>query len=564
MTLLCRAQALSQDQVVAAIYETMIRAEQFDRFSAGPPTGGRAGEGNGRWRAFGQPRPVPALKAHFSRAAQIQEQQWERAGRPHPGEYSGECCRFWLLAGGGSEGRLLNASQRAARQLVSGGDLAAAMGLTRAATDRWSIFLEQVREGEFSWQDVLLLGTGRPGERYLCRPVRLKGAGGPVAAVMAERLDCEWSAEAAGPVASAFGLQKSDLDPLKAVMSGAGGRVAAELEQIAARAGAPGTAELIRLAAFLINEHVRDLKIARGELLPPSEEIEDRSGRRSQFFRFGAETGQPVIFVHGVLDGIVPLQRLQPQLRTLGFRVYAPMRAGYGGSVPLQRGQDPADAFVQQLDALITRENLQRPVLLSHRGGALYGCAAANRLHSRISGLVAVASNCSITSPRQFSGLSGYAWLVAFSAARARWMLPVLMKAWSGALHWYGHKALLKFQTVRNSRERAMLDQLGLLPLLKQSQLLFRQQGGAGFLADVQMIRQGTQKMALTRHTRAVFVHGGEDHVAPLSDIRDTFGGQQNAQLCVSQEAGALLFYTLPELVLTALQDCVSAAQGKG
>ncbi|WP_323775996.1 alpha/beta hydrolase [Leisingera sp.] len=560
MTLLYRAQALSQDQVVAAIYETIIRPEQFDRFSAGPPGGG---DGLGRWGAVGRPRAVPVLRAHFSRAMQIQEQQWERAGRPDPGECSGDCPRFWLLASAGPGGRLLNASQPAARQLASGGDLPAAMGLTQAAADRWRILMEQVREGEFFWQEVLLLGTCRPGERFLCRPVRLDGAGRPVAAVMAERLDCEWSEEAAGPVAAAFGLQRSEIDPLKAVMNGTGGQVEAELEQIAARAGAPGTAELIRLAAFLFNEHIRDLKIARGELLPPSEEVEDRSGRRSQFFRFGAETGQPVIYVHGMLDGIAPLQRLQPQLRTLGFRVYAPMRAGYGGSVPLPRGLDPADAFVQQLDALITRKNLQRPVLLSHRGGALYGCAAANRLHSRIAGLVAVASNCSIATPQQFSGLSGYAWLVAFAATRARWMLPWLMKAWSGAQHWYGHKALLTAQTARNSREKVMLDQMDLLPLLKQSQLLFRQQGGAGFLADVQMMRQGSRKIALTRHTRAVFVHGGEDRVAPLSGIRDIFGSQQNAQLCVSQEAGALLFYTFPELVLTALQDCASAAQGK-
>ncbi|AHD03129.1 hypothetical protein METH_13460 [Leisingera methylohalidivorans DSM 14336] len=558
-----RAQALSQDQVVAAIYETIIRPEQFDRFSAGPPAGPGGGGGLDRWGVFGRPRAVPSLRAHFSRAMLIQEQQWERAGRPGPGECAGDCSRFWLLAGAGSGGRLLNASQPAAWQLANGGDLPAAMGLTGGAADRWRIFLDQVRGGEFSWQEVLLLDTRRPGERFLCRPVWLGGAGRPFAAVMAERLDCEWSEEAAGPVAAAFGLQRSEIDPLKAVMNGTGGQAAAELEQIAARAGAPGTAELIRLAGFLFNEHMRDLKIARGALLPPSEEVEDKSGRRSQFFRFGAETGQPVIYVHGVLDGIAPLQRLQPQLRTLGFRVYAPMRAGYGGSVPLPRGQDPADAFVQQLDALITRKNLQRPVLLSHRGGALYGCAAANRLHSRIAGLVAVASNCSIATPQQFSGLSGYAWLVAFSAARARWMLPGLMKAWSGALHWYGHKALLKVQTARNSRERAILDQMDLLPLLKQSQLLFRQQGGAGFLADVQMMRQGSRKIALTRHTRAVFVHGGEDRVAPLSDIRDTFGGQQNAQLCVSQEAGALLFYTFPELVLTALQDCASAAQGK-
>ena len=79
MTLLCRAQALSQDQVVAAIYETMIRPEQFDRFSSGLPPGqgsaGAPGSRGPRERA----RAAPVLQAHFARAAEIQEQEWQRA-----------------------------------------------------------------------------------------------------------------------------------------------------------------------------------------------------------------------------------------------------------------------------------------------------------------------------------------------------------------------------------------------------------------------------------------------------------------------------------------------------
>ncbi|MCB4456392.1 alpha/beta fold hydrolase [Leisingera sp. McT4-56] len=560
MTLLSHIQALSQDQVVAAIYETMIRPEQFDRFTAAPQD--RAGDAAVQegWGQRDRLQAAPVFQAHFSRAADIQEQQWVRAGRPHPGGYSGDCSRFWLLAEAAPGGSVLNASQRAARQLTGGTGLPAAMGLTAAAAERWQCYLAQAGAGDFSWSDVLLLGACAGGEQYLCRPVPMKGGGGAHVAVMAERLEGAWNGEAAGPVAAALGLQEQDFEPLKEAMNGAGGKVDRSLQQIAWRTGVPGIAELVRLTSFLMNEHSRDLAIARGDRLPASETFEDGSGQCSQFFRLGAETGQPVIFVHGMLDGIAPLQRLQPQLRTLGFRVYAPMRRGYGSSSALQRGQDPADAFVWQLEALMARENLQRPVLLSHRGGALYGRVAASRLQSKIAGLVSVASNCAISSPRQFSGLSGYAWLVALGAARANWMLPALMRGWAAALHWYGHKTLLQMQTRRGSRERAMLHQLELLPLLQQSQMLFRQQGGAGFLADVQMLRQGGQDAALARSARVVFVHGAEDRVAPLETIRDAAGSAADARLCVSQEAGALLFYMFPELVLTALQDLAGTA----
>ncbi|NVK13724.1 MAG: alpha/beta hydrolase [Rhodobacteraceae bacterium] len=552
-------QALSQDQVVAAIYETMIRPEQFDRFTPGAQDG--PGAATARGAPKGRPRAAPVLQAHFARAAEIQEQQWQRAGRPHPGAYSGNCSRFWLLAEARADGGLLNASQRAARQLTGTVPLPSALGLTKAAAELWQSYLEDVSCGDFSWRDVLLLASRTPGEQFLCRPVRLSGADASVA-VMAERLEGGWTAEAAVPVAAALGLQDSDLAPLKETADSAGGKVDSWLQQAVDRAGAPGPAELIRLAAFLMNEHSRDLAVSRGEVLPPSRTFEDSAGRCSQYFRLGAETGQPVIFVHGMLDGIAPLQRLQPQLRTLGFRVYAPMRRGYGGSVPLKRREDPAEAFVQQLIALMAHENLQRPVLLCHRGGALYGFIAASRLDSRIAGLVAAASNCAISSPRQFSGLSGYAWLVAQAATRANWLLPVLMRGWAAALRWYGHKTLLQIQTRSGSKERTRLSQLDLLQLLQQSQVLFQEQGGAGFMADVQMLRQGIRTGMPARVPRSVFVHGGEDHVAPLSAVREMLHGLPDARLCISQEAGALLFYNFPELVLTALQDLTSASDG--
>ncbi|OED47101.1 hypothetical protein AB838_17620 [Rhodobacteraceae bacterium (ex Bugula neritina AB1)] len=551
-------QTLSLGQVVAAIYETVIRPEQFDRFTVGPQDSAAAAAPVRRQQ--GQRRPAPMLKAHFARAAQIQELQWQRSGRPHPGAYSGNCTRFWLLADVREGGGVLNASQRAARQLTGGVSLPKAMGLTQAATECWHNYLEDVRRDDYSGRDVLLLAGCGTGEQFLCRPVRFDGSG--AVAIMAERLDTGWTPEAVAPVAEALSLQEADFEPLREAAGGASGKIGNALEQAAERAGAPGPAELIRLAAFLMNEHSRDLAIARGTQLPPSGTFEDSSGQRSQYFRLGAETGQPVIFLHGMLDGIAPLQRLQPQLRQLGFRVYVPMRRGYGGSVPLRRGEDPAAAFVRQLEALMAYKNLQRPVLLSHRGGALYGFLAARQLHSRIAGLVAVASNCSINSARRLSSVSGYAWLMALGAARANWMLPALMKCWSAALRWYGHETLLRIQLRRGSREQAALWQLDLLPLLQQSQLLFREQGGAGFLADIKMLRQGAQLAAPGRATQSVFVHGGDDHVAPLATVRDMLGGLPEARLCVSQESGALLFYTFPELVLTALQDLTATLEG--
>ena len=108
------------------------------------------------------------------------------------------------------------------------------------------------------------------------------------------------------------------------------------------------------------------------------------------------------------------------------------------------------------------------------------------------------------------------------------------MKGWAAALHWYGPKTLLRMQTRSGSKERAMLSQLDLLQLLQQSQRLFQEQGGAGFLADVQMLRQGVQAVVPGKNTRSVFVHGGEDHIAPLSAVREIAGAACRMPGCAS------------------------------
>ena len=107
---------------------------------------------------------------------------------------------------------LLNASQRAARQLAGGMAIPAALGLTPAAAEHWQNYLEDVRSGNFSWRDVLLLAACGPGEQFLCRPVRLNGGG---VAVMAERLEGDWATEAAAPVCGCFGFAAAGLRPLK-------------------------------------------------------------------------------------------------------------------------------------------------------------------------------------------------------------------------------------------------------------------------------------------------------------------------------------------------------------
>ncbi|MFW8594962.1 alpha/beta fold hydrolase [Cribrihabitans neustonicus] len=556
------AAALSQDQVAAAIYETMIRPEQYDRFSPFQQPGGF--NTCGGWRAAPRvPAPAPGLQAHFGRAREIQDRQWVRSGRPHPCGFYDDNARAWLLAD--ARGRLLRVSRQA--QQILGGTCSpgAVMQLTAGSRRRWEGFLEKLRSRAFDWNEVLVLETAEPQRKLLCRPVWTgAGEGVPVAA-MAELLEFEWQSAAAARVAGAFGVGETGLTPLRGLMAGAEApcpEALAALDRIAALAGAPGIAELVRLVAFLLQEQADDLAIARGERLPPSRELLGTGGRRTQYFRLGADTGRPVVFVHGLMDVIAPVQRLQPHLRHLGLRVYAPLRGGYGASSPVPCGQRPVEAFMQQIKALILEENLQRPILLAHRGGAPFARAAAERLRGRVPGMVVAAATGPMLPEQPPPDLKGVNRAAALLADRAPRLLPLLVSSWPG-----GCAALLHAQSAPGSRERHLLGQLDLRGVLGLSQELFLAQKGAGFAADLAVLRQGWRGSSgkgagAGDGVRSVYLHGGDDRTTPLHRMREAVAAEEGSQLRVCRDAGTLLLYTFPELILEALSGFAAPERG--
>ncbi|PCJ04032.1 MAG: alpha/beta hydrolase, partial [Rhodobacteraceae bacterium] len=175
---------------------------------------------------------------------------------------------------------------------------------------------------------------------------------------------------------------------------------------------------MLRLFCFLIAEVASDDRIASGEVAPPEGRLDCSDDQCLQFYKLGADTGQPVIFLHGLLDGIAGVQRLQSQFRKRGFRVYAPLRCGYGQSGPVPSSDRSIDVFIDQLETLIVRENLQRPIILGHRGGAAFAHIAARRLRDRVAGAVIV------------SGMG------PVQKGRSRRLRPVLQPGNSLMLHW--------------------------------------------------------------------------------------------------------------------------------
>ncbi|MEP2716865.1 alpha/beta hydrolase [Pseudophaeobacter sp.] len=573
MTHLQRIALPSQEQVVAAIYETVLRPELFDQFCPAQQADSRT-DGEALPARANPVFEAPILQAHFARALEILELQWTQMGCPDPltvqaeppdpmwADSDGKGGGAWLLVD--LEGQpLLPQMRQTAGRCRAGAPVSEVQSWLQGpqeVREGWGQFADRIASQRFSWRDILVLETGRPSRKLLCRPVWVGTSGAPVA-ISIEVLSLIWPEDSSFGcdhlIAETFALDHRECMILRDYMTGVTCNTAPppELLHIAAKAGAPGVAELIRLVGFLLQERAQDMAISGGRQLPFSFMVCGPAGQETQCFRLGAETGQPVIFVHGMMDGIAGVQRLQPQLRKGGFRVYAPLRGGYGASGPTPGRGQQLEAFVAQIKALIEQENLRRPILLGHRSGAVFARAAALRLRGQIGGVVGVAPAPPIRQPRDYRPLLGnHGWLVPCARLAPALARRILVN-WSRSVQQRGASLLVLGQARCGSRAKAQIAEMDLDPLLSSNLTLMMQQRGAGFLADLNLASGVWRDQMIGHAGRTIYMYGSQEELARHSGIYPQVVGAEKVQTRICAGAGNVLLYACPELVLSALED---------
>ncbi|MFS4582363.1 alpha/beta hydrolase [Phaeobacter sp. C3_T13_0] len=386
-------------------------------------------------------------------------------------------------------------------------------------------------------------------------------------AFLLEKLLTAWTETAANRVARRFGFDQDEISLLRRLLTGTGwielsigtgtqrSSEVALLGRMLNKTGAPNCPEMLRFLTCLVSQTVCDGRIATGVKSVAQQELVLPSGLRSQYLSLGADRGQPVIFVHGIFDGIAGVQRLQPMLRAQGLRVLAPIRCGYGASHRLPRGVDPVDVFVTQLEALIEAEKLENPILLGHRSGCIFAAAAGRRLRDRLGGVVCVGTTLPSPSIGHVRALRGHQRALALSAAHASAMLPLVVRSWSRSVRQKGPQVLVARQIARDSTDSELLADPALRAVLDQSHRMMMQRGRGGFEIDLKLAVRPRETRHSTNAAPTIYLHGGSDKLTSVDKLQAALGGGANFQIRVSKRAGAMLLYSQPELVFSAIND---------
>lgn len=564
--------------MVAAIYETVINPGQFDSFletwaeyvqaSIDAPVGAASDPLSDLEGADDLSRPGrdAELQAHFARAYQILEQ----VGRKVPllsMRRKVASSKTAMLAIG-AEGQVVARSPACTDWLAVLQDADALKEDLAVQSESLLIsLLQDLRDSHQGNGAAVVLTTGKLPRHLVARVVNSPEPGGDERLLVIETLDFYWTPQAERMLVVSFGLSPAEVEIVRHLMAGRGLKEIAQetgksehtvrnqTNSILSKTGAPGQVELIRLVAFLVNEDVRANNRPDAGV-PREESFTARDGRRVQLFRAGLEQGgKQVIFLHGMLDAVAVLQFLAPRLSAQGYGVVAPMRPGFGLSDPLIRPETIMDVVTAQVEELIEREKMDRPVIVGHLAGGIYAHVLAHRLRDKLAGAIAISSGAPIVRLADISSMTARVRVMAYTARFTPSLLPAVLRAGIAMIDSDDIEGFMDAQFPPETPDRAAIRRLGLGPSIQVGYRMSVKQGAVGFASDSYWAVRDWGHFLDGEAAPVIYLHGAEDHVNRSYRIEAAMSDRDGVEVRVCPGVGQLLFYERPELVFTAIED---------
>ncbi len=289
-----------------------------------------------------------------------------------------------------------------------------------------------------------------------------------------------------------------------------------------------------------------------------------KSGRRMPFHRIGPARGRPVIFLHGMLDGIGITAALGALLAGRGVQLIAPERPFFGSA----QGIDPAtlppgmalprDAirlFAADLEELCTYLGMPDVVLIGHMAGAVYAFGHAVLAPQRVRAVINIAGGVPITSVRQFAMMSARQRLVAYTARFTPTALPFILRAGIRQIDAGGEHRFINALYADSPKDQEVARQPEVLDILRDGVRFAVAQGYRAFEMDSFHVVRDWSALAEASRCPVHLIHGRHDPVVSCESV-EGFAARlgQRARLHVIENAGQLVYYADPAAVLAAIE----------
>lgn len=524
---------------------------------------------------------TPAL-THFNTSLQILE---------HLGRTDGPRALQKAMAHGGlyvaidASGRIVWLNARTARQF----DLRAGMTIDRLRIDPTG--LKRLQQGI---EDMAALARIEPAEPPRAQLLTLHDTDGQphhmlaLPTMLADRsthmvlrsANARWSPLLGEILRDSFELSDSELEIVALMIDGL------DLPGIADERGRKLSTVRTQLKAILRKTRVRSqpqlvrLILGLAAHLPADGAAETmprnvhfltlRSGRRMPFHRIGPVRGRPVLFLHGMLDGVAVTETLTQELVRRDIQLIAPERPFFGSATGIDSDalppgmalpRDAVPLFADDLDQLCRFLNLEQLVVIGHMAGAVYAFGFAARHPDRVRAIVNVAGGVPIVSPRQFSAMSARQRLVAYTARYTPTALPFILRAGIRQIDTGGEHRFIQALYADSPFDQPLTRQLEIMDLMRDGVRYAVAQGYNAFEMDSYHVVRDWTALANASRCPVHLVHGRHDPVVSCASVGD-FAARlgQRAQLHVVDDIGQLVYFARPDRVLAVVEQALAPA----
>lgn len=564
--------------MIAAIYETVVNPSQFDSFldvfaehieqaiHAPIAEPGDALAHLDQAIDVDSPGRDSELQAHFARASQILEQVGRRI--PMPSVQDRVLASRTPMLAFAPDGTI--AARNAActgwlAELGKASDLTP--GLLAHSEQLFLLLLRDLRSGSGTAQGPVVLSTGQYPRHLVARITASSDPKDLSQYLLLEPLDFQWSQQAGEMLVRSFSLSPAEVEIVRQLMTGKSLRdiagdtgksehtVRNQTKSVLSKVGAPGQVELIRLVAYLISDDNRTGVQDTGDGLK-EESFVARDGRKVQLFRTGATSGEtPVIFLHGMLDALAVLSFLTPRLYARNYDVFAPMRPGFGLSDPVLRPEIMLDVVAEQVEDLMFREDIERPVIVGHMAGGTYAHVIAHKLHDKISGVVAIDSGAPIQRLSDITSMPKRVRALAYAAKFTPGLLPMLLRAGIAMIDSDNVETFVQSHFPPGTADHRVIEKLGLGPWLQKGYRMSVRQGAAGFASDSYWMVRDWSGVLTGPSAPVIYLHGEDDQVNKIDRIQPAIKKMKNVIFRPVPDVGQLVFFERPELVFSAIDE---------
>lgn len=391
----------------------------------------------------------------------------------------------------------------------------------------------------------------------------------------------DWSPHLIFQIGRAFGLTNSETDILEGYLRKFSQKeiasrrnrslqtVKAQSKTILRKTGCSRMSDVVQLSAgiaYLLRQLPKeDLPPINTDWKTPKEgmhRIKRSDGRRISWYQIGSGT-DPVLFIHGLVQGPFFTPELIREITRAGYYFICPSRPGFGFSDPSKSRASYNETSLDDANRVLEHLGVASCAVLGHQGGTSHAFRIANALGERCKGLLIVDGGVPLNETDDFDSIEPNSRLLAAAAKRSPSMLKMVARISKIVYRKRGIEPFLGKTYGASEVDMAALQDpdifsvvcAGVYHVTEQSSEIWVRDGASAmhdwssdFTCDTP-----NQIWLQARHAKTLGVDVVERRLKDLPC----------AQLTIVPDAGNTLLYTHPHTVITALEEiAVHNSQG--